>query len=68
MTRTTRSVSPTEAGERLLSSVGSRFEEIDAEMAALRELCDKPSGTIRITASEHSVDTVLWPKLAPFLA
>src|SRR3989440_1144368 len=50
LTRTTRSVSPTAAGERLLVRVGSRFEEIEAELAALSELRDKPAGTIRITA------------------
>jgi DNA-binding transcriptional LysR family regulator len=68
LTRTTRSVAPTEAGERLLRSLGPRFEEIDAELAALSELRDKPAGTIRITATEYAVDTVLWPKLAKFLA
>ena len=68
LTRTTRSVAPTEAGERLLHSLGPRFEEIDAELAALSELRDKPAGTIRITATEYAVDTLLWPKLAKFLA
>ena len=68
LTRTTRSVAPTEAGERLLRSLGPRFEEIDAELAALSELRDKPAGTIRITATEYAVDTLLWPKLAKFLA
>jgi DNA-binding transcriptional LysR family regulator len=68
LTRTTRSVSPTEAGERLLHTLGPRFEEIDAELAALRELRKKPAGTIRITAAQHAVDTLLWPKLAKFLA
>ena len=68
LTRTTRSVSPTEAGERLLASIGPRFEEVEAELAALRELRDKPSGTIRITTGEHATETVLWPKLAPLLA
>ena len=67
LTRTTRSVSPTEAGERLLSTVGPRFEEIDAELEALSELREKPAGTIRITATDHSADTVLWPRLAKFL-
>src|SRR5438477_10382593 len=65
--RTTRSVAPTEAGERLLHALGPRFEEIDAELAALSELRDKPAGTIRITATEYVVDTLLWPKLAKFL-
>jgi DNA-binding transcriptional LysR family regulator len=68
LTRTTRSVAPTEAGERLLNSLGPRFEEIDAELAALSELRERPAGTIRITATEYAVDTLLWPKLAKFLA
>jgi DNA-binding transcriptional LysR family regulator len=67
LTRTTRSVSPTEAGERLLASVGRRFEEIEAELEALSELRDKPAGTIRITASEHAAYSVLSPVLAKFL-
>jgi DNA-binding transcriptional LysR family regulator len=67
LTRTTRSVSPTEPGERLLNSVGPRFEEIDAELAALSELRDKPAGTIRITATDYAVDMILWPKLTNFL-
>jgi DNA-binding transcriptional LysR family regulator len=67
LARTTRSVSPTDAGERLLHTLGPRFEEIDAELAALRELRDKPAGTIRITATEYALDTFLWPKLAKFL-
>src|SRR5437588_3825892 len=65
--RTTRSVSPTEAGERLLHTAGPRLEEIEAELAALREFRDKPAGTIRITATDYAVDTILWPKLAKFL-
>ncbi len=68
LTRTTRSVAPTEAGERLLHTLGPRFEEIEAELAALSELREKPAGTIRITATEYAVDTILWPKLAKFLA
>src|SRR5438067_2438695 len=67
LTRTTRSVSPTEAGERLMRTAGPRFEEIEAELAALSELREKPAGTIRITAMEYASDTVLWPKLARFL-
>jgi DNA-binding transcriptional LysR family regulator len=67
LTRTTRSVSPTEAGERLLHTVGPRFEEIEAELAALSELRQKPAGIIRITAVEHAADTVLWPGLAKLL-
>ncbi|RRI05819.1 LysR family transcriptional regulator [Mesorhizobium tamadayense] len=67
LTRTTRSVSPTEAGERLLVGVGPRFDEIEAELAALSELREKPAGTIRITAGEHPAETILWPALARLL-
>jgi DNA-binding transcriptional LysR family regulator len=67
LTRTTRSVSPTEAGERLLLTVGRRFEEIEAELEAISELREKPAGTIRITAGEHAANTVLSPALAKFL-
>jgi DNA-binding transcriptional LysR family regulator len=67
LTRTTRSVSPTEAGERLLLTVGHRFEEIETELQALSELREKPAGTIRITATDYAADTILWPKLAKFL-
>src|SRR5215472_12408599 len=67
LTRTTRSVSPTEAGERLLRNVGPRFDEIEAELAAVGELRRKPAGTIRITATEFAIDTFLLPKLAPLL-
>lgn len=67
LTRTTRSVSPTEAGDRLLQTVGPRFEEIEAELAALRALREKPAGTIRITAGEHAAISVLEPALARLL-
>jgi DNA-binding transcriptional LysR family regulator len=67
LTRTTRSVSLTEAGERLVRTVSPRFEEIDAELAALSELREKPAGTIRITAGDHAIESALWPKLAKFL-
>jgi DNA-binding transcriptional LysR family regulator len=67
LTRTTRNVAPTEAGERLLRTVGPRFEEIDAELDALSELREKPAGTIRITATDYAADTLLWPKLTKFL-
>src|SRR6516165_6453607 len=67
LTRTTRSVSPTEAGERLLRNIEPRFDEIEAEIAAVRELREKPAGRIRITATEFSIDTLLVPKLAPLL-
>lgn len=68
LTRTTRSVAPTEAGERLLQNIGPHFEDIEAELAALGELRDKPSGTIRITATDYAANTILWPRLAPVLA
>ena len=68
LTRTTRSVAPTEAGERLLRAVGPRLEEIEAELAALSELRDKPAGTIRITAHDHAIRAVLWPALERMLA
>lgn len=67
LTRTTRSVSPTEAGDRLVQTVGPRLEEIDAEIAAVSDLGDKPIGTIRITAIDHVIDSVLWPRLAKVL-
>ena len=64
LTRTTRSVSPTEAGERLLRSVEPRFEEIDIELASIAELREKPAGRIRITATEYAIEAILLPKLA----
>ena len=67
LTRTTRSVAPPAAGERLLHGIGPRFEEIDAELAALTALRDKPAGIIRINAGEHAAETLLWPVLAGFL-
>jgi DNA-binding transcriptional LysR family regulator len=67
LTRTTRSVSPTEAGARLLATVAPRLAEIDTELLALGELRDKPAGTIRITASQYAANTVVWPKLAGVL-
>ena len=67
LTRTTRSVSLTEAGQRLFASVGPRLDEIEAELVALGELRDRPAGTVRITASEHAAETVLWPKLSRVL-
>jgi DNA-binding transcriptional LysR family regulator len=67
LSRTTRSVAPTEAGERLLRAVGPRFEEIEAELAALSALREKPAGTIRITTAEHAAETVLWPAVARLL-
>ena len=67
LTRTTRSVSPTEAGERLLRTVGPRLDEIETELTALSALREKPAGTIRITAGEHAADAVLWPAIARLL-
>ncbi|MCC7183062.1 MAG: LysR family transcriptional regulator [Rhodocyclaceae bacterium] len=67
LTRTTRSVAPTEAGERLLASIGPRLEAIEHALAEVVERRDKPAGTIRITAAEHPVQTVLWPRLPSFL-
>jgi DNA-binding transcriptional LysR family regulator len=67
LSRTTRSVSTTEAGARLLHNIGPRFEEIEAEVAAVSELREKPAGTIRITATENATETILVPKLAPLL-
>lgn len=63
LTRTTRSVSPTEAGERLIRTVAPRFAEIDAELAAVSELKDKPAGTVRITSTENAAEAILWPAL-----
>ena len=67
LTRTTRSVQTTEAGDRLARTLGSRLDEIDAELAALSELRERPAGTIRITADEHAANMVLWPALEKFL-
>lgn len=67
LARTTRSVAPTEAGERLIRNLGPHFEDIGRELDALTELRDKPSGTLRINAGEHAVRSSLWPKLEPFL-
>jgi DNA-binding transcriptional LysR family regulator len=67
LARTTRGVSLTEAGERLFLTVRPRFEEIEAELAALSELREKPSGTIRITATDYAADTILWPKISKVL-
>lgn len=67
LTRTTRSVAPTEAGERLIRTISPKLEEIDAELAAVTELREKPAGTIRITTGEHSAETIIWPALAKLL-
>src|SRR5579871_251543 len=67
LTRTTRRVAPTEAGDRLLRTVGPRFEDIDAELTALGELREQPAGTIRITATEYAANALVLPKLAKLL-
>jgi len=67
LTRTTRNVSPTDAGERLLRSVGPRLEEVEAELAALSALRDKPVGTVRIASSEHAANLILWPAVHKLL-
>jgi DNA-binding transcriptional LysR family regulator len=67
LARTTRSVAPTEAGERLMETVAPRFEEIEAEIAAISDLGGTPGGTIRITAIDHVIDSVLWPRVAHLL-
>lgn len=67
LTRTTRSVSPTVAGERLLQAIGNRFDEIEAELDMLTELRDKPAGTVRITCGPQILKKTIFPKLAPLL-
>ncbi|MDB5725529.1 MAG: LysR family transcriptional regulator [Novosphingobium sp.] len=67
LTRTSRSVSPTEAGERLLQRVGPRFDEVDAELQGLNELRDKPAGTVRISVGDHPAETILLPALTGLL-
>jgi DNA-binding transcriptional LysR family regulator len=67
LTRTSRSVSPTEAGQRLLERVGPHFDEVDAELEGLSELRDSPGGTVRVTAGDHPAETILTPKLASLL-
>ncbi len=67
LTRTTRSVAPTAAGDRLLATLTPAFASIEDQLSSLSDLRDKPSGTIRITTSEHAANTVLWPALERFL-
>ncbi len=67
LNRTTRSVSPTEAGERLYQTVAPRFADIEAELAVLGDLRGKPAGTVRISATESAVQTLVWPRLKPWL-
>ena len=68
LTRNTRGVNPTEAGERLLRTVAPRLDDIEAELASLRDFQDRPAGTIRISAGDHAVRAILWPKLKRLLA
>jgi DNA-binding transcriptional LysR family regulator len=68
LTRTTRAVSPTEAGERLLNGIGPHFDEIEAQVEALNELREKPAGTVRIVAAEYAITYVLWPKLKKLIS
>lgn len=68
LTRTTRSVAPTEAGERLRQSMAPRISEIEADIDALMAYRDKPAGTVRITLSDHAMESVVWPRLLPLLA
>jgi DNA-binding transcriptional LysR family regulator len=67
LNRTTRSVAPTEGGERLLRTLRPAFEQIDTELAAVGELREKAAGTVRITANDHAADTILWPAIAKLL-
>jgi DNA-binding transcriptional LysR family regulator len=67
LARTTRSVSPTEAGNRLLGTVGPRLDEVETELESLNELRDQPTGTIRLTSTDYATNTILWPRLVPFL-
>jgi DNA-binding transcriptional LysR family regulator len=67
LNRTTRSVTPTQAGERLLLKIGPKFDEMDAELGALSELREKPAGTIRITATEYAAEAILMPALGKIL-
>ncbi|WP_423068768.1 LysR family transcriptional regulator [Devosia sp. CN2-171] len=67
LTRTTRSVAPTEAGDRLFRALAPRIEDLETDIDALMEIRDKPSGTIRITLSDHALESVVWPKLRPVM-
>ena len=67
LTRTTRSVSTTDAGARLLATVAPRLQEIEVELGQLSAMRDKPAGTVRITAHDHAIGTALWPRLMPLL-
>ncbi len=68
LSRATRSVAPTEAGERLLFMIAPRSEEIESDLLRLRDLKDRPAGAVRPTAADHPVDAIRWPKLDPAFA
>jgi len=68
LSRTTRSVAPTEAGERLVAKLGPAFDEIEVQLSALGELRERPAGTIRLTATEHAAEAVLWPAVRSLMA
>jgi DNA-binding transcriptional LysR family regulator len=65
--RTTRSVAPTEAGERLIETLRPALDEIEGRLVALGEMRNKPAGTVRITATQHAAETILWPAMARLL-
>ncbi len=67
LTRTTRNIAPTEAGERIIQAVGPKLDEVEAELAALSALRDKPAGTVRLSAGEHAADLILWPAVHKLL-
>ncbi|WP_321926284.1 LysR family transcriptional regulator [Paraburkholderia guartelaensis] len=67
LTRTTRSVSLTEAGERLMAAIAPRFQEIEAEVESLRAMSNSPGGTVRITTTDYAANTYVWPRLQPLL-
>lgn len=67
LTRTTRNVSPTEAGEKLYQRLTPHLQEIEQEISALRDTRDRPAGNIRLTVGEHAMNTVIWPLIKPFM-
>jgi DNA-binding transcriptional LysR family regulator len=67
LTRTTRSVAPTEAGERLLSSIGPRLRDIEAELESLRAMTDRPAGSVRITTTDYAANEYVWPRVQALL-
>lgn len=67
LTRTTRNVAPTEAGEKLYQRLSPHLQEIAQEIAALRDSRERPAGNIRLTAGEHAMNTIIWPRIKPFM-